>query len=225
MSSTPIPDHQQAIFEKEILPLRTKEQLQTRDCIFQLHSLHFKWDKALYLHDAYVVRLTVSSAQPSPAQPHLNYTSSAHPTSCIGGKDASSSFLLQSPMRHTRGWNVDCGSRMCSSKAAGALFYIFPSVSSANIASGCFLPARNKRSWVACTLFWSRLRSHQLTQRQKGWQPVRIPGASLLHPVSVCWTKRWHKALADSAHQFSTLFLPFREKTDLLTLVPFKRNM
>lgn len=150
-----------------------------------------------------------SPAQP---QPHLNYTSSAHPTSCIGGKDASSSFLLQSPMRDTRGWNVDCGSRMCSSKAAGALFYIFPSVSSANIASGCFLPARNKRSWVACTLFWSRLRSHQLTQRQKGWQPVRIPGASLLHPVSVCWTKRWHEALADSAHQFSTHFFHLGRK-------------
>lgn len=115
-------------------------------------------------------------------------------------------------MRDTRGWNVDRGSRMCSSKAAGALFYIFPSVSSANIASGCFLPARNKRPWVACTLFWSRLRSHQLTQRQKGWQPVRIPGASLLHPVSVCWTKRWHEALADSAHQFSTHFFHLGRK-------------
>lgn len=69
---------------------------------------------------------------------------------------------------------------------------------------------------------WFRPRSHQLTQRQKGRQPVRIPGASLLHPVSVCWTKRWHEALADSAHH---IFLQFREKTDLLTLVPFKRNM
>lgn len=164
--------------------------------------------------------------QPSPAQPrpHLNYTGSAHPTVCIGRRDASSSFLLQSPMRDTRGWNVDCGSSMCSSKAAGALFYIFPSVSSANIASGCFLPARNKRSWAACTLFWSRLRSHQLTQRQKGWQPLRIPGASLLHLVSVCWTK-----VAWSISWFGTsgfnIFLQFREKTDLLTLVPFKRNM
>lgn len=83
---------------------------------------------------------------------------------------------------------------------------------SANSALGCFVPARNKRSWVACTLFWSWLRFHQLTQRQKGWQPVKIPGASLLHPVSVCWTKRWREALADSAHQVSTYFFNLGRK-------------
>lgn len=121
-------------------------------------------------------------------------------------------FYCSLPCKLRRSWNVDCGSSMCSSKAAGALFYIFPGVSSANIALGYFLPARNKRSWVARTLFWSRLRSHQLTQWQKGWQPVRTPGAPLLHPVSVYCAKRWHEALADSAHQVSTYFFNLRRK-------------
>lgn len=54
--------------------------------------------------------------------------------------------------------------------------------------------------------FWFRLRSHQLALQQKGWRPVRIPGASLLYPVSVCWTKWWHEALADAALQVATYF-------------------
>lgn len=121
-------------------------------------------------------------------------------------------FYCSLPWELRRSWNVDCGSSMCSSKAAGDLFYIFPRISSAKIALGYFLPARNKRSCVACTLFWSRLRSHQLTAWQKGWQPVRIPGASLLHPVSFCSAKRWHEALTDSAHQVSTYFFNLRRK-------------
>lgn len=109
-----------------------------------------------------------------------------------------------------RGWNVDCGSSMCSSKAAGALFHIFPSVSSAKIASGCFLPERGHE--LHALSFWSRLRSHQLTWQQKGWQPVKIPGASLLHPVSVCWTKWWHEALVDGTHQVSMYFFNLGRK-------------
>ena len=198
------------MFEKEILSLRTKEQLQTYDCIFQLYSLHFKWDKAIYLNDAYVVRLAVSAAQPSPGS-ISTIPALPTPPSALAGKMPHLHSCCSLPWDIRRGWNVDCGSSMCGSKAAGALFYIFPSVSSANIASGCFLPARDKRSWVACTLFWSRLRSHQLTQWQKGWQPVRIPGASLLHPVSVCW-KQMHEALADSAHQVSTYFFNLGRK-------------
>lgn len=60
--------------------------------------------------------------------------------------------------------------------------------------------------------FWFRLRSHQLALQQKGWQPVRIPRASLLHPVSVCWTKWWHEALADATLQVAAYFFSLVRK-------------
>lgn len=55
-------------------------------------------------------------------------------------------------------------------------------------------------------------RSHQLTWQQKGWQPVRIPGAFVLRPVSVCWTKWWHEALVDGTHQVSMYFFNLGRK-------------
>lgn len=153
--------------------------------------------------------LGLQSVQPSPA-PISTVPALPTPPSAPAGKMPHLHAYCSLPWEVRRGWNVDWGTACAVAKQLELRSASFPA--SANSALGCFVPARNQRSWVACTLFWSWLRFHQLTQRQKGWQPVKIPGASLLHPVSVCWTKRWREALADSAHQFSTYFFNLGRK-------------
>jgi len=54
-----------------------------------------------------LINLELQSVQPSPTLLRLNYSTSAHPTIWTGRKDASSSFLLQFPVRDTKG--LECG--------------------------------------------------------------------------------------------------------------------
>lgn len=166
-------------------------------------------DTAVYLNDSYAVGLAASAPCPAPSQlhqlcpPHHLHRRERCPI--VTPIAVSHESYEGAEMRIVE---AACAAakqlELCSTS--------FPASALPTLPRAVFSQQGTRGHELYALCFWSRLRSHQLTQRQKRWQPVSIPGASLLHPVSVCQTKRWHEALADSAHQVSTYFFNLGRK-------------